>query len=336
MRASRLISVFSVGIVALLWAGTVSAENPYVDLRIPLGNGDELVRATTPLPPPEIKAPVAHMPESPELAPVLLPSVPAFNWSFGCAATSAAMLAGYYDNNGFPNMYAGPAYGGVCPMTNAVWGSGHCPLSATEQGKDGLGVRGHVDDYWVSEGSTANDPYITGGWAQHTYGDCTGDYMKTNQSAWGNKDGSTILYYLSSGLPYSAANDADGGYGLRLFLESRGYTVVSHFTQLIDGWGGNTNGMTFAEYRAEIDSGRPVLIHVEGHTMLGYGYDTAGSLIWLHDTWDYSNHTMQWGGWYPYYTQQLNHWAVTCVELEGASNIFEDGFESGNTSAWSN
>ena len=32
-------------------------------------------------------------------------SVPAFNWVYGCSAVSGAMIAGYYDRNGYPNMY---------------------------------------------------------------------------------------------------------------------------------------------------------------------------------------------------------------------------------------
>ena len=29
----------------------------------------------------------------------VLTKVPAFDWSYGCSATSAAMMMGYYDNN---------------------------------------------------------------------------------------------------------------------------------------------------------------------------------------------------------------------------------------------
>ena len=61
---------------------------------------------------------------------------------------------------------------------------------------------------------------------------------------------------------------------------------------------GNTLGFTFDQYKQEIVNGRPVLIQVEGHTMLGYGYDNNGSLVYIHDTWDYSSHTMVWGGSY--------------------------------------
>ena len=84
--------------------------------------------------------------------------VPAFDWSYGCSATSAAMLAGYYDRTGYTNMYVGPTNGGVMPLSNSVWGTGECPLSATHLGFDGRVVRGHVDDYWVAYESPLPDP----------------------------------------------------------------------------------------------------------------------------------------------------------------------------------
>jgi len=31
-----------------------------------------------------------------------------------------------------------------------------------------------------------------------------------------------------------------------------------------------------------------------GHTMLGFGYDTTGSVVYLRDTWDHSTHQMIW------------------------------------------
>ena len=52
-------------------------------------------------------------------------------------------------------------------------------------------------------GSSASDPYITGGWTQHTWGDAIGDYMKTSQSAYDNTDGSTNFYELDF-ISYSA------------------------------------------------------------------------------------------------------------------------------------
>ena len=69
--------------------------------------------------------------------------VPAYEWSFGCAATSGAMIAGYYDRTGYVNVYTGPTDGGVMPLDNSVWGTwkdgtgtinAQCPLSASRNG----------------------------------------------------------------------------------------------------------------------------------------------------------------------------------------------------------
>ncbi len=44
------------------------------------------------------------------------------------------------------------------------------PLIASYNRIDGRTIKGSIDDYWIQYGSTANDPYITGGWTQHTWG----------------------------------------------------------------------------------------------------------------------------------------------------------------------
>ncbi len=253
----------------------------------------------------------------------VLPDVPAFSWSYGCAATSAAMLFGYYDRIGYENMYAGSTDDGVCPLDNSLWGTGiggsmgECPLSATHVGIDGRSTKGHVDDYWVYSGSKAEDPFITYEWTEHVQDDCTGDFMGTNQSELGNIDGATYFYYYTSGDPlydYVSANDStrDGCHGLRLFAESRGYEVRENFTQLIEGEGKDpTKGFTFDDFMNEIDCGRPVLIHLINHTVLGYGYSSGSSTVYIHDTWDHETHTMTWGGTY----DGASQWGVSVIRL---------------------
>lgn len=267
--------------------------------------------------PPAVKVLAASLPEPTSNAGVsVLLSVPAFDWSYGCSATSAAMLFGYYDNVGYANMYTGPANDGVCPMNNAVWGTGESPLSASHDGIDGRTTKGHVDDYWIAYDNASPDPYV-GTWPEHSPLDCTGDFMGTNQSKYGNKDGSTAFWLYPSGLPLydyvpASPNSRDGCHGLRLFAESRGYTVASNFTQrIVEGPQGVSGGFTFDNFKSEIDAGRPVLIHVTNHTMLGYGYSTADQTIQIRDTWDYSSHTMTWGGAYA----GLQQYAVTVIRL---------------------
>jgi len=290
-----------------------------------------------PTPPPGYERKRVLLDKSNRIAAVVtLSGVPAFEWSFGCSATSAAMIAGYYDRHGFSTMYSGPTNGGIMPLDNSVWptwvDSSHatrsqCPLSATHNGLDGRLTNGHVDDYWVSYLSGAPDPFISN-WTEHTYGECTGDYMKTNQYNYDNVDGSTTFYNFTNGSPlswedmeYYNIHEIDGGYGLKLFYQSRGYTVSDMYNQYIYGWEGNTLGFTFDQYMNEIDAGRPVMIHVVGHTMVGIGYNDITGEIYLHDTWDYSVHSMDWGG--SYAGMQQN--GVTIVILQTPQIIVTNG-----------
>jgi len=229
------------------------------------------------------------------------------------------MMFGYYDNLAdYPNMYAGPTNGGVFPMDNTAWGYGECPLSATHMGYDDRATRGHVDDYWVAYLDPGPDPFITNGWVEHMHADCTADFMGTNQSNFNAPDGGTYFFINEDGSPLSDYTGSepdyrDGCHGMRLFAESRGYSVTENFTQLIlNSFYGNTEqGFTFEDFQAEIDAGRPLEIGVTGHSMLGFGYDADTGDVYIHDTWDHSDHTMPWGGIY----SGMAHYSVTVVRL---------------------
>lgn len=289
-------------------------------------------------------------------ADVLL-AVPTSTWTYGCSATAAGMLFGYYDRHGFPNMYTGPTNGGVCPMTNLGQGanpsspvSGACYIIATMNGFDGRSTPGHVDDYWVSYNSTGPDPWVGGG-TEHTWGLCTADYMGTNQWKYdyssfpstdgtrdANSDGSTQIWFYTNGTklydfhPGSTYGtpSTSCSHGMRMFAESRGYTVTSNYNQWCDvhtAANGGTGGFTLADYRAEIDAGRPVLVHITGHTMTGVGYQTGSQTIYIHDTWDNSRHSMTWGGTYDSSPMET----ITVFQLSGAITTEDPGFESSQT-----
>jgi len=217
----------------------------------------------------------------------------------------------------------------VMPMDNSSWPDTvdacgderhNTPLSATALGLDGRTTKGHVDDYWVCYGSTDPDPFY-GNWTEHGYADCTADYMYTNQTSnYGISDGSTQFWGYSNGQPLPCSlleaeggdYAIDGAVGLKNFYQSRGYTVDQCYTQNIDTVA--SGGFSFQQYKDEIDAGRPVMIQVEGHTMVGVGYDDASNLVYLHDTWDWSVHSMTWGG--SYYNMDM--YAVTIVTLASA------------------
>ena len=87
---------------------------------------------------------------------------------------------------------------------------------------------------------------------------------------------------------------SDGTYGRKLFYEARGYTVTTCYNQSTDNR--YSGGFSFAQYKAEIDAGRPVMLNLDGHTIVGVGYSDP-STVYLHDTWhkDGSTQSMTWG-----------------------------------------
>ena len=240
-----------------------------------------------------------------------LSEVPAFRWVFGCSAVSGSMIAGYYDRTGFLNIYTGPTDDGLIPLVEDTnWGTWidranevypDNPLIASHYGLDSRVTPGSIDDYWFSYLSGTDDPYITQGLQQHAWRDAIGDFMKTSQSAYGNDDGATSFYsYSNSALPLTCSemegfgiHDEDGTYGRKLFYEARGYTVTDCYAQSTDN--AKRGGFSFTQFKAEIDAGRPVFLNLQGHSIVGVGYDDSTKTIYIHDTWDNSDYSMIWG-----------------------------------------
>ena len=322
---------FLVALLVLFWSGMVEspvvraeAGDPtvtpeptseyFTSTTITLEDGRQIEGITIhgpPQPPVGYERATVSLPYSASAQGIVTLSVPAFDWSFGCSATSGSMIAAYYDRNGYPNIYTGPTSGGVMPMDSSSWPDwtdghgdtyGQCPLTASRNGLDSRMTRGSMDDYWVSYLSGVQDPFITNGWAEHTWGDAIGDYMKTSQSNYGNDDGSTTFYTWTNNRGQLTCNDMvtngiteDGTYGRKLFYAAKGYTVTDCYNQKTDN---NKGDFTFALYMAEIDAGWPVMLNLAGHTVVGVGYDNTTNTVYLHDTWDYLTHTMTWGGSY--------------------------------------
>jgi hypothetical protein len=301
---------------AMVSAG--DSSNPYYSFQtITLSNGaqvDQVIINGPPEPPPGTKlerAPVVPSALNQPGAAASLP-VPAYDWVFGCSAVSASMIGAYFDRNGLPNIYTGPGNGGVMPMDNSIiWGTWSDsyetyplnPLVASRNGLDGRASKGSIDDYWVKYDSTNSDPYLTGGWAQHAWGDAFGDYMKTSQSAYSNPDGATYFTWYNDGTPLTCTAmetlnpspaGRDGTYGRKLFYEARGYSVTECYNQKTDNNGG---GFTYSSYKAQIDAGYPVLLNLAGHSIVGVGYADPNT-VYLNDTWDHETHQMTWGGSY--------------------------------------
>jgi hypothetical protein len=241
----------------------------------------------------------------------------AYTWWHGCSPTSAGMMMGFYDRNG----YAGLQYPNLIPGGVASQTDGTKERAAIASSR-------HISDYY-SGGYGASGDDVSG--APTGALNCLADFMGTSQDAYGNVNGGTLFYFYDDGAPITVADlysygssyyNADGMYGMYEYVKNyAGYdlgsasTCTLAYSQYIYGYNSNTLGFTWDQYKAEIDAGRPVLIQVEDHTMLGYGYnDSSGQqLIVLHDTWDTGSHTMTWGGSY----SGLAMYGVTCLTLQG-------------------
>ena len=110
-------------------------------------------------------------------------------------------------------------------------------------------------------------------------------------------------------------------FGMSEYFDYAGYGTgnpanTDFYTQLTDNQGA-TYGFTFDDYVGEIDAGMVVMIHVEGHSMFGYGYDVVDDIetVYLHDTWISGADTMNWGGSY----SGMEMWGVTAFTPTGGS-----------------
>ena len=233
-----------------------------------------------------------------------LANVPDYADWYGCSPTAAGMLMGYYDRSG----YSGQEYPDLVPGVTAELSNYGNPSAAVN---DIIASPGHIAAFYVADGNSGDDPDP----GSHTSGsfDCLADFMGTNQDSVGNTDGSTFFYVYNDGSPVTPADieglgaevlAADGMYGIKEYIEYRGYSYTALKTQKKYGFDGNnpSAGFTYNDFKAEIDAGRPVLVHIEGHSMLGWGYSDSPTpeTIFVRDTWNESDtHTMTWDGIYP-------------------------------------
>lgn len=263
----------------------------------------------------------------------ILPNAPDYDWWYGCSPTSAGMLMGYYDING----YNGLSYANLVPGKEAELSNYGRSGSAANQM---IASCGHIHAFYRDSDDEGDEEYGDSGEdlpRDPAFFNCLADFMGTSQDAAENSNGSTTFFYYSDGdrtdawvLDEYELTDRSGIIGMWEYLQYAGYGEGELedqmiYNQYIDAMGLDF-GFTWENYMAEIDAGRPVLIHVEGHTMFGYGYDALTNEILLHDTWYEGEHRMAWGGAYPYSDEiSLLHYGVTVFEPSGGAPIPEPG-----------
>ncbi len=239
----------------------------------------------------------------------MLMDVPESDWWRGCSPTAAGMILGYYDREG----YDGSRYDNLIP-------GGPCELISIGPGdtriRRAIGSPEHTADFFVLQGHVNNDPLASG----RTEADfnCLADFMGTSQDEFNNADGYTKFFFSSSGRPLSHTSlieygmtDISGLVGISEYIRYCGYEADELANQYILGYGGNTQGFSLADFQAEIDAGRPVIIHLTGHSMIACGYESGSELISVKNGFGTGPYAMTWGG---IYDGRL-HFGVSTIRL---------------------
>jgi len=244
-----------------------------------------------------------------------------YSWWYGCAPTSAGMMMGYYDRNGYDSLY----YCNLVPGGIAERSTFGNPGALANRI---IASKGHQRDFY----NAATYGYNTGGGPGFGYGEigddraspwhafnCLADFMGTSQDAFGLPNSGTWFWNHADGSPLTKADakfygiqDWSGMYGMSEYVTYTGYDTNVLYNQYIDTLG-LTYGFTLAQYQAEIDAGRPVLLQLTDHSLLGYDYIVGTNDILVYDTWLPGGGVMEWGGYY--YGSQ--HYGVTVMEITG-------------------
>ena len=285
---------------------------------------------------------------------VLLPNVmPQAEYMYGCTPTAIAMLLGYYDLYGYNDkdfsnliegdidVYSRGTDGNIYNMNafDTVLGK----FIASEDyvyrffSREELSVITSVScsstKRYRETTPTEELPYsfVDGGTTFNTsVWNCLADYIGTGQYWRGQSNLSTSMAYNTlesiinststttiSGDGYSRTIDYKYTtmlYGLYLYVQSRGYELRTETTgtYATDNNGGS---FTFEDYMREIDAGRPVIISITDHSMVGYGYNAKTKEIIFDD--DYaSDQRMVWGESYYYSGQNRNLQSITVVSFQ--------------------
>ena len=232
-------------------------------------------------------------------------------------------MMGYYDRSGYGGMdYSNLVPGVAADLSTYPYASYH------DETSDMIASVGHIADFYSGGYLASGDDAVP---PSHNFNSLA-DFMGTSQDAVENYNGATTFWYFTDGSKLHYDNpgfaypvpgktfsygDDSGMCGIYEYLDYSGYgtEVVDLYNQYTDNMG-YAYGFTLADYMAEIDAGRVVMVHVSGHSMFGYGYDDQNpSTIYIHDTWSAGDHTMTWGGSY----SGMDMLGVSVLQLQGAS-----------------
>lgn len=269
---------------------------------------------------------------------LLANSMPQAEYMYGCVPTAMAMLLGYYDLYGYQGK----------DLSKIVEGT----VSLKSRGTDGDAYDMDAFDTVLGK-LTASKEYVYRFYSrdgqettpeqelEYTFQDdgktlktdewnCLADYLGTGQFWRGADNLVTLVSYCSLAdlynNNYSDVRIKDGSTvrmvryndttmlpGLDLYVQSRGYLLdyETTGTYQVDVDGGS---FTFKDYMKEIDSGRPVLISIEGHVMIGYGYNQKTQEIIFDDCYR-ADQRMAWDGTYFYADADRKLESITVISF---------------------
>ena len=219
---------------------------------------------TGPMPPPG--ASLQSSPLTPQDA-TIIPEVPAYLWHHGCGPTAAGMLIGYWDTRGFDALVPGDPHTQTAAVNSII---------ASE------GSASNYTDYCEPLDDPATNPSPLPDKSESPPGDehldnCIADYMKTSQSYHGNYYGWSWFSQVGIGMRNYVSSLAQSGY----------YATTDNLYY-------GSPRLNWDWFRAEIDSGRPVvlLVDTDGNrvtdhfvTAIGYGVVNGIQMYACLDTW---------------------------------------------------
>ena len=182
-----------------------------------------------------------------------------YDWWYGCSPTAAGLLFGWWEEHGYPNVFAG---------NHRDWVLGRpCPSFNPSHFEDAHGVVAT----WEHHQAGQDQGQYYGSYAGHTPA-CLADFMLT-------QDGGTMRSDMAWGFSNFAAWDDPET------PECESYVFIPQTYSVGGSWG-------YDDYCAEIDAGRPVHLGLTwyqggGHSVIGLGYNNTGGKknVYLLTTW---------------------------------------------------
>jgi len=192
--------------------------------------------------------------------------VPPYVWYHGCGPTTAGMVLGFWNAQGYNKLFPGSA------------------ATQSDEVNQAIASDGHYTDYSLPLDDLAHSESILPDKSEDPVGDehadnSIADFMKTSQS----------VHALRYG--WSSSRWIEDAFEDYIHYKAPEYSVMVRFLTMEDD-------LTWDLFRSEMDAGRPVLLIVDtdgdgetDHAGTAIGYDDSeGQMYAVYDSWDTDPH----------------------------------------------